>query len=186
MDLTKLYLGAVLFAGLERLFELWLSGRNAAWSFSRGGIEAGREHWLAMRALHTLWLVACVAEPIGLVRQTTPPLMAASGTLFVLAEFLRYWAVRTLGPHWNTRVIVVPGSVAVRGGPYRFFRHPNYVAVAIEGIALPMMHNAFLTAIAFTCLNALVLQKRIRSEEALLRGHVCEYERVGSASTGPA
>jgi methyltransferase len=77
--------------------------------------------------------------------------------LVVLAQGLRWWCIRTLGRRWNTRVIVLPGVPLVSTGPYRWLSHPNYVAVVVEGFALPLVHSAWLTAIAFTLLNALLL-----------------------------
>ncbi len=91
------------------------------------------------------------------------------------AQALRYWAVVSLGPAWNVRVIVVPGDPPIRGGPYRFVRHPNYLAVLVEGIALPLIHTAWLTAVVMTVLNAILLRARIRCEEAALERY-CGYE----------
>jgi methyltransferase len=65
-------------------------------------------------------------------------------------------------------VIVVPGLPLVSAGPYRFLRHPNYVAVVVEGIALPLVHTAWVTALTFTLLNAGLLLVRIRTENAAL------------------
>ncbi len=88
--------------------------------------------------------------------------------LVVLAQGLRWWCITTLGPHWNTRVIVVPGAPLVAAGPYRLLRHPNYVAVVVEGAALPLVHTAWVTAVAFTALNLVLLSVRIRVEEQAL------------------
>jgi methyltransferase len=88
--------------------------------------------------------------------------------LFAAAQALRWWCVSTLGPRWNTRVIVVPGLPLVTGGPYRWLRHPNYVAVVAEGVALPMIHTAWVTAALFTLLNAALLTVRIRCENRAL------------------
>jgi methyltransferase len=88
--------------------------------------------------------------------------------LVTIGQALRWWCIRTLGPHWNTRVIVVPGTTPVRRGPYRLLRHPNYLAVVIEGAALPLVHTAWITALAFTMLNAGMLTVRIRLENRAL------------------
>ena len=88
--------------------------------------------------------------------------------LAVAAQGLRWWCITTLGPRWNTRVIIVPDLPRVTGGPYRFIRHPNYVAVVAEGIILPMIHTAWITALAFTILNAWLLTVRIRCEDKAL------------------
>ena len=77
--------------------------------------------------------------------------------LVVASQALRWWCIATLGQQWNTRVIVVPGLALVSRGPYRWLRHPNYVAVAVEGLALPLVHSAWLTAAVFTVLNAALL-----------------------------
>jgi methyltransferase len=87
----------------------------------------------------------------------------------VTSQALRWWCIRTLGPRWNTRVIVVPGLPLVSGGPYRWMAHPNYVAVVVEGFTLPLVHNAWITALVFTILNAALLTVRIRVEDAALR-----------------
>ncbi len=84
------------------------------------------------------------------------------------AQGLRWWCITTLGHQWNTRVVVIPDAVRVTNGPYRFFSHPNYVAVVVEGIALPLVHTAWVTAAVFTALNAVVLQTRIRVENTAL------------------
>ena len=85
------------------------------------------------------------------------------------AQLLRWWAIATLGVHWNTRVIVLPAAPRIASGPYRWFPHPNYVAVIAEGIALPLVHSAWITALVFTTLNAWLLSVRVRTEDAALR-----------------
>jgi methyltransferase len=84
------------------------------------------------------------------------------------AQGLRWWCIATLGRQWNTRVIVIPGAPRVTGGPYRLLSHPNYVAVVLEGVALPLVHTAWITAIGFTVLNAALLRTRIKVENAAL------------------
>jgi len=86
----------------------------------------------------------------------------------VAAQALRWWCIVTLGPRWNTRVIVVPGLAPVVAGPYRVLRHPNYLAVAVEGAALPLVHGCWITAVSFTVANALLLRVRIRVENEAL------------------
>ena len=154
-----LYTAFVFATGLERLWELRISRRNAALAFERGGKEFGFSHFPWMVVLHTGLLFAAVAEVWIFDR----PFLAVWGWVFlalaVLCQVGRYWVISALGDQWNTRVIVVPGATRVRRGPYRFtwLSHPNYWIVAIEGIALPMIHSAWVTAIAFTILNAILL-----------------------------
>ena len=171
------YCALLALVAAERLFELRLSRRNAALAFARGGIELGREHFAAMRALHALFLVACAGEVIALERGFDPRLGLPMLALAIAAQALRYWAIATLGPRWNVRVIVTPGEAVVTSGPYRWLRHPNYLAVAIEGVAIPLVHGAWLTAVAFSAANALLLRRRIRVEERALAEH-CQGEAL--------
>lgn len=167
--MTLLFDLVVAATALERLAELVVSARNARWSFARGGVESGRGHFPPMVALHTGLLVACVVEVHALDRPFVPALGWAALAAVVASQALRWWCIATLGPRWNTRVIVVPGLAPVTSGPYRVLRHPNYVAVVVEGIALPLVHTAWVTALAFTVLNAvLLLGFRIPAEERAL------------------
>lgn len=168
--MITLFLVVVGLTALERLAELVVSARHARWSFARGGVESGRGHFPAMVLLHTGLLIACVAEVLLADRPFLPWLGWPALALVVASQALRWWCIGTLGPRWNTRVIVVPGLPLVRNGPYRWFSHPNYVAVVVEGVALPLVHTAWVTALAFTVLNAvLLLRFRIPAEERALR-----------------
>ena len=137
----------VALVALERLAELVVSKRNAAWSFERGGRESGQGHYPFMVVLHSGFLVAMLVEA-WVRRPEVSPLLAWSMLVLVIAsQALRWWCIATLGRRWNTRVIVVPGLAPVTSGPYRFLPHPNYVAVVVEGVALPMVHAAWITAV---------------------------------------
>ncbi|HEU4849191.1 MAG TPA: isoprenylcysteine carboxyl methyltransferase family protein [Terrimesophilobacter sp.] len=163
------YLVLVLATGVERLVELVISTRNARAAFARGGVEYGRGHFPWMVALHTGLLLACLAEVLLAGRPFLPWLGWPMLALVVLSQALRYWCIASLGPQWNTRVIVVPGLHLVTRGPYRWLRHPNYLAVVVEGLALPLVHTAWITALAFTVLNAvLLLGFRIPTENRAL------------------
>jgi len=158
----------VVLVGLERLAELVVSKRNAAWSKERGGVETGFSHYPVMVVLHTGLLVGALVE--AYVREPDVPSALAWSMLVVvlLTQALRWWCIATLGRRWNTRVIIVPGMPPVTGGPYRFLSHPNYVAVVVEGVALPLVHAGWITAVVFTVLNAILLTVRIRVENAAL------------------
>ncbi len=154
---------------LERLAELVVAQRHARWAFDRGGVELGKGHYPPMVALHTALLVACLVEVHLADRPFIPALGWAALALALGSQALRWWCIATLGPQWNTRVIVVPGAPLVSRGPYRWLSHPNYVAVVVEGLALPLIHTSWLTALTFTVLNAvLLLRFRIPTEEHAL------------------
>ncbi|MFF6995473.1 isoprenylcysteine carboxyl methyltransferase family protein [Streptomyces sp. NPDC008313] len=152
----------------ERVAELAVARRNASWTLARAGVEHGRGHYPVMVALHTGMLMCCFLEPVLTRRPFLPALGWPMLGLAVLAQALRWWCITTLGPYWNTRVIVVPGARLVGAGPYRFLRHPNYVAVVVEIAALPLVHTAWLTATAFTGANAILLAVRVRCENTAL------------------
>ena len=163
-----LFTALVLAVGVERLAELAVSKRHAAWAFSRGGEEFGRGHFPAMVALHTALLVGALVEVWLLGRSFVPVLGWVALAVVIASQSLRWWCIATLGRQWNTRVIVVPGLPLVSGGPYRLLRHPNYLAVVLEGAALPLVHSAWATAAGFTVLNAVLLARRIQVEEQAL------------------
>jgi methyltransferase len=169
-DLSQwLFTGLAVIVGLERLAELVVSKRHAAWAFSRGGVERGQSHYPFMVLLHTGLLVGAVVEVWVANRPVLPALGWSMLAVVVLSQALRWWCIATLGNQWNTRVIVVPGLPLVRRGPYRIMPHPNYVAVVAEGFALPLVHTAWVTAVLFTVANAALLRERLRVENQALR-----------------
>lgn len=163
-----MYYLLVLAVGLERVVELVVSTRNARWSFTKGAMEFGRSHYPVMVIIHTGLLVGCLVEPWALNR----PFIAWLGwpmlAVVVASQVLRWWCIATLGRRWNTRVIVLPRAPLVRQGPYRWLHHPNYVAVVAEGLALPLVHTAWLTGTVFTLANAALLRVRLRVENSAL------------------
>ncbi|XXX80098.1 isoprenylcysteine carboxyl methyltransferase family protein [Sorangium sp. So ce134] len=165
---AQLYLAFLGAVSLERLAELFISRRNARRAFAKGGVEVGQAHFRVMALMHTAFLAACALEVALLDRPFPGPLGLAALLVALLAQALRYWVIATLGEQWNVRIIVVPGAAPVSGGPYRYLRHPNYAAVIAEMVAIPLIHGAWLTALVFSALNAIVLSVRIRAEEEAL------------------
>jgi methyltransferase len=164
-----LYTGLILAVGLERVAELGVSERHRRWSMAAGGVESGAGHYPVMVVLHTGLLGGALLEALALHRPFLPWLGWPMLVLVLAAQGLRWWCVATLGRQWCTRVVVVPGLSAVRAGPYRWLRHPNYVAVVVEGFALPLVHTAWVTALVFTLANAWLLRVRIRTENSALQ-----------------
>jgi methyltransferase len=152
----------------QRLLELRLARHNERWARSRGAIEHGAGHYPAFFVLHTGWLAGWLCEA-----WLRGPVVAAGWpgwlALFAGAEALRYWALASLGRRWNTRILVLPGEPPLRRGPYRYLGHPNYIAVAVELAAVPLIFNAWVTALVVGALNAaLLLAVRIPAEERAL------------------
>jgi methyltransferase len=147
---------------LQRLGELWLSNRNTRRLLSRGAHEVGASHYPLIVTVHALWLASlwwfAPARPVD----------AFWLALFVLLQLARVWIIATLGDRWTTRIIILPGAPLVRGGPYRFVNHPNYVVVVGEIAVLPLVFGLWPVAVLFTLLNAAVLTIRIREENGAL------------------
>jgi methyltransferase len=148
---------------LQRLAELALARRNTRLLLAQGGVEIAPGHYPAVVALHAAWLSGLWL--LALPREPNLALLAVFGVL----QVGRGWVLASLGPHWTTRIIVVPGAPLVRSGPYRFLSHPNYLIVAGEILVLPLAFGLPLFALVFSGLNALVLWVRIRAEDAALR-----------------
>lgn len=162
------YVVLLVAVALERLAELIVSTRHAAAMLARGAKEYGTSHYRAMVALHTALLVGCLVEVLVADRPFVPALGWSMLSVVVASQGLRWWCIATLGEQWNTRVIVSRTMPLVARGPYRWLRHPNYVAVVAEGVALPLVHTAWVTAVGFTVANAALLTVRIRVENAAL------------------
>jgi methyltransferase len=165
---TTLFTVLILLVALERVAELIVSQRNLRWSSARGGQEFGRGHFPFMVVLHLGLLVGALVEVRLMGRPMIPALAVPMLMLVLGAQALRWWCIASLGLRWNTRVVIVPGLPRVTGGPYAWLSHPNYVAVVVEGFALPLVGSAWVTALVFTALNAALLTVRIRTEDAAL------------------
>jgi methyltransferase len=171
IDSRWLYTGLVGLVAAERAVELLIARRNHRWLVAHNGVELGAGHYRWMVLLHSGFLVACIAEVWLLDRPLVPPLAVSMLLVLAAAMLLRYWVIGTLGRRWTTRVICLPGEPLITTGPYRVLRHPNYLAVVAEILALPLVHTAWLTALVFSLANAWVLKARIRVEEKGLRWH---------------
>ena len=148
---------------LQRLFELWLSNRNTTRLLAKGAREYGASHYPLIVAVHVLWLATLWWLAPG------RPIDGFWLAVFVLLQLARIWVIATLGPRWTTRIIVLPDTPLIAGGPYRFVNHPNYVVVVGEIATLPLVFGLWQVALAFTLLNAAVLTIRIVEENRALR-----------------
>lgn len=169
MDLTKIafliLLGCV---GFERLVELQVSRRHQRDLASFGARKHDDPRYRWMVALHAGVLIGAAVEVIVLHRPFIAPLAAAALLFFALATLLRWWVIRTLGIHWNTEVVDSAPLGVISAGPFRWIRHPNYLGVFVELIALPLIHSAWITAALAAAGNVFVLRNRLRVEEQLL------------------
>jgi methyltransferase len=165
VDSRVAFTALVALVALLRLAELAVSRRHIEALRQRGAIELGAGHYPWMVAVHAGFLIGGPSEVWLLDRPWLPALGVPMLGLLGVGTALRYWAIRTLGERWSTRVIVVPGAPLVGGGPYRWLRHPNYLGVVLELAALPLVHTAWLTAALASVANAFVLRRRIAVED---------------------
>lgn len=164
-----MYVALLLLVACQRLAELQIANSNVAYLKRLGAVEHGARHYPLMVALHTFWLVACYlewrgSEPVGFL------VLLLGWGLLLAGQVLRWQTIRTLGRRWTTRVLVLPDAPLVTGGPFRYFRHPNYVGVVMEIFGLPLIGGCWKTALVFGGLNVALLKHRIALEDKALRG----------------
>jgi methyltransferase len=165
---TTLFLILVAAVGAGRLSELRLSRRHQRQLADRGAALCPEPVFRAMVALHSGILAGAVVEVLAFDRPFIPMVGTPALVLVALATALRLWVIASLGMHWNVRVVRSAALGVITAGPYRFVRHPNYVAVFVELAALPLVHGAIVTAMAGAILHALILHRRIQLEESVL------------------
>jgi methyltransferase len=165
---VAIYLGLLGCVGLLRLLELRISRRNQARMIARGARLVPDSSFRWMVVLHTGILVSSAVEVVALHRRFVWGLAAPMAALFLAANVGRWWVIRTLRDAWTVRVMtLLPQAVAI-AGPFRFLRHPNYACVFAEMLALPLIHSAWITAVAGSLAHILILRVRLRVEDAVL------------------
>ena len=169
MDLSTIaFLALLLLVALLRLAELRISKRHQQEMIARGAakVEEPRFRWMVL--LHTAVLVGAGVEVVVLKRPFIPWLAAPMFLVFLAANAVRWWVIRTLGEHWNVQVMDSTKLGVITTGPFRYVRHPNYAAVFVEMLVLPLIHTAWITAIAGAAAHVLVLSQRLSTEERVL------------------
>ncbi|WP_318153062.1 isoprenylcysteine carboxyl methyltransferase family protein [Metabacillus arenae] len=168
----------VVFAFLlaQRVSELFIANRNEKWMKAQGAREYAKEHYPFIVGLHVLFLLSFFIE-VTVFHKTLSPLWFLLLPLIIFTQLIRYWAIYSLGPYWNTKIIVMPGTNVILKGPYKFLKHPNYTVVALEIILFPLLFNAYLTAVMFTVLNVILMKIRIPAEEKVLET-VTDYRSI--------
>src|SRR6202048_4864050 len=151
-----------------RLLELRISRRHQQQLAARGAAKVDEPRFRWMVLLHTAVLIGGALEGIFLTRPFIPLLAAVMFAIFLAANAVRWWVIRTLGDHWNVQVMDSTRLGVVASGPFRFVRHPHYAAVFAEMLSLPLIHTAWITAMAGTVAHAAVLAQRLSTEERVL------------------
>jgi len=175
-----LFLGLLLAVGAQRIFELQLSKRHQRQLSSRGAAKVKDPYFRWMAMFHTLVLVGAAAEVVFLHRPLVPALAIVMLGLFLTANLVRWWVIRTLGEHWNVNVVDSTKLGFVNTGPFRYVRHPNYAAVFVEMFALPLVHTAWITALVGALLHAVILSLRLSVEDPILLANPDYAASMGS------
>jgi len=169
MELSvKAYLGLLFVVALLRIYELQISRRHQREMVEHGASKVPDPIFRPMVLLHTCILIGAALEVVFLHRPFYPVLAAICFAIFVAANVVRWWVIRTLGEHWNVEVMNSTGIGVITTGPFRYVRHPNYAAVFVEMLVLPLIHCAWLTAGIGSAAHILVLSRRISTEERVL------------------
>jgi methyltransferase len=179
MAMTYAYLALLVLVGIGRFAELGVSRRNQRQLEKQGVRKIPEPHFRWMVILHGGVIVCAGAEVLLLHRPFILALALPMFALFVLANFLRWWVIRTLAGHWNVEVMESSRVGVVSSGPYRWVRHPNYVAVVLEIFSLPMIHTAWITAIVGTLGDLEILRRRIRVEDGFLMSNADYRSAMG-------
>ncbi|WP_391116530.1 isoprenylcysteine carboxyl methyltransferase family protein [Psychrobacillus sp. L3] len=152
---------------IQRITEVFIAKHNEKKMLAQGAYEVGASHYPYMVTLHVSFFICLIAEVL-IFNRGISPLFPLFFLIFLIVQALRIWCLRSLGSFWNTKVIILPGAHVVTKGPYLYLKHPNYVVVCIEIALLPLIFQAYMTAICFTLLNLAMLSVRIPLEEKAL------------------
>jgi methyltransferase len=151
----------------QRVLELLLAKRNEQIVKSKGALEFDRDGYRYIVAMHVAFFISIVLEKFLLQRELNR-FWVLFLFIFLAAQIVRYWAISSLGIYWNTKILVVPDSRRTTKGPYRYLKHPNYVAVTVEIAVIPLIFSCYLTSILFSIINLILIRRRIEIEENAL------------------
>ena len=163
-----LYLALLAAVGVLRLVELRVSHQHQERMLTQGAVPVPEPHFKWIVAVHTGVLVGGALEVVLVHRPFLPLLAATMFALFLASNLMRLWVVRALGDLWSVEVMDSTRIGVVTTGPFRFVRHPNYTGVILEVISLPLIHTAWITALAASAGYSIALSMRIRAEEGVL------------------
>lgn len=157
----------ITFLIFQRLVELIVAKRNEKKMLLKGAVEYDREGYKYIVLMHTCFFLSLIAEYNFLAREVNP-LYIIFLSIFILMQFGRYWVISSLGEYWNTRIIVLKRTQLIKKGPYKYFTHPNYIIVCVELAVIPLIFSCYFTALFFTILNLILLNRRIKIENRAL------------------
>lgn len=152
---------------VQRILELILSKRNENYLKSQGAIEHDKNGYKYIVLMHNLFFISFLLE-FTLLERELNQYWGILLIIFIFTQLLRYWAIFSLKKRWNTKIFVLPNTEVINSGPYKYYKHPNYIAVIVEIAVIPLLFSCYYTAIVFSILNLIVLKRRVRIEEKAL------------------
>ncbi|CAN5437091.1 alkylpyrone methyltransferase [soil metagenome] len=171
--MIKIFVITISVVIIQRLTELIISKKNEKWLLSNGAVEFGASHYKYIVIMHTCFFLSLIIE--FWYSSASKNMNSEFNTFnllflvfFIILQFGRVWVLVSLGSFWNTKIFRIVGVQLINRGPYRYFKHPNYIVVCLEILILPLVFNLYFTAVVFTILNALILSVRIKEESRAL------------------
>jgi methyltransferase len=181
VDVSRIaYVMLLVAVGAGRFIELGVSRRNQKSLIAKDASRVSEPRFQWMMFVHAIVLVGAGLEVILLRRPLIPALAISMGILALLSNMLRWWVIRTLRSHWNVQIMNSARLGVVSSGPYRWVRHPNYVAVFVELISLPLIYSAWISAVVAAVGNGWVLYSRIEVEDQMLLSDAGYREAMGN------
>ncbi|WP_345239024.1 isoprenylcysteine carboxyl methyltransferase family protein [Pontibacillus salipaludis] len=165
--MTLWFVVLYLFIIAQRLIEVAVAKRNEIWMLRHGAIEVAGGHYKWIVLVHSLFFVSVGLEAWNKELVISDWKGFLLGAFFVTQGF-RIWCLTSLGRFWNTKIIVLPGAELVAKGPYKWMKHPNYVVVGLEFVIIPLLFNAYMSAVLFPLLHLALMKVRIPHEERAL------------------
>lgn len=132
----------------------------------------------AMVGCHLLFFFGSILELVLWKRDVSLAVTMAGLTSFLCGLLLRKWAIKSLGPLWSVSIEIRSTHQLITSGPYRYCRHPNYLAILFEMFGFCLAANAHRTLMVSSLLYIPILLVRIRLEEAAMT------RKFGSAYEG--
>ena len=179
MNLLILFHLVFFFTILQRIYELILSKKNIQTQQQSNGFIVKETNYIFMVLFHVSWFVFLAWSSFGGDIKLKVSNFSIGMILFFLGQCLRVWAIKTLGERWSTQILITPNLKAINQGPFKWFRHPNYLGVILEIFALPFALGLLNEAILLSVVNVVIILIRIKNEERFLRDY-SQYDEVFS------
>jgi Putative protein-S-isoprenylcysteine methyltransferase len=160
------------------IFWLAMWGARVYWAlrwgrFARVEYQGPRWERHGSRLVALAWQLALLGYMVGFeAPRTMLPLWIVTGTLLTVAALaLQWWAQLALGPNYSADVGTIEGGWEVAAGPYRWLRHPMYIASALWVLGAILFTGSLLLGVSGLVFYSWIASVRIPVEDRF-RDHV--------------